>query len=160
MWRVGLCAGGLCGLAPLPGHMRHDLLAAQGARTALPLRHATQGTTTRTPFIFDWFVPFTTTLTQQATDPFPNEQISSLCPHHVLFVSKIICLSVPPQGINPIELGNVAVAEILKRFYADFPPHPKEKDYNFNVSSSMKPTQVRHQRPPLSKGLGQAVIAV
>jgi acetylornithine deacetylase len=55
-------------------------------------------------------------------------------------------LSVSPlQGINPIELGNVAVAEILKRFYADFPPHPMEKDYNFTVSSSMKPTQVGTQ---------------
>ena len=36
----------------------------------------------------------------------------------------------------------MALQEILKRFYADFPPHPEEKKYNYVVSSSMKPTQV------------------
>lgn len=37
----------------------------------------------------------------------------------------------------------MALQEILKRFYADFPPHPEEAKYNYVVSSSMKPTQVR-----------------
>lgn len=46
------------------------------------------------------------------------------------------------QAVNPIELGTVAMAEILRRFYQDFPPHPEEKKYNYVVSSSMKPTQV------------------
>ena len=47
-----------------------------------------------------------------------------------------------PQAVNPIELGTVALTEILRRFYADFPAHPEEKKYNYVVSSSMKPTQV------------------
>lgn len=50
-----------------------------------------------------------------------------------------ICL---PQAINPIELGTVALQEILRRFYADFPTHLEESKYNYVVSSSMKPTQV------------------
>jgi acetylornithine deacetylase len=47
------------------------------------------------------------------------------------------------QAVNPIELGTVALQEILKRFYADFPTHPEEAKYNYVVSSSMKPTQVQ-----------------
>lgn len=57
-------------------------------------------------------------------------------------VCVCVCACAVRQGINPIELGNVAVAEILRRFYSDFPPHEEEKKYNFTVSSSMKPTQV------------------
>lgn len=31
---------------------------------------------------------------------------------------------------------------IQKRFYEDYPPHPKEKEYNYKCSSTMKPTQM------------------
>lgn len=34
------------------------------------------------------------------------------------------------------------VAEVQRRFYADYPPHPKETDYAFVAPSSMKPTKV------------------
>ena len=58
-------------------------------------------------------------------------------------VCVCVCVSMHHQAVNPIELGNVALAEVLRRFYADFPAHPEEKKYNYVVSSSMKPTQVR-----------------
>lgn len=36
-----------------------------------------------------------------------------------------------------------ATALIQKRFYEDYPPHPKEKEYNYKCSSTMKPTQMQ-----------------
>lgn len=36
-----------------------------------------------------------------------------------------------------------AVAMVQKRFYDDYPPHPKEKEYNYKCSSTMKPTQMQ-----------------
>lgn len=47
------------------------------------------------------------------------------------------------QAINPIEMAMEAVAMIQRRFYEDYPPHPKEKEYNYKCSSTMKPTQVK-----------------
>jgi acetylornithine deacetylase len=49
----------------------------------------------------------------------------------------------PHKGINSIELASDALAEIQKRFYVDFPPHPQEKLYNFATPSTMKPTQIK-----------------
>lgn len=34
------------------------------------------------------------------------------------------------------------VSMVQKRFYEDYPPHPKEVEYNYKCSSTMKPTQV------------------
>jgi len=48
----------------------------------------------------------------------------------------------PHKGINPIELASDALAQIQKRFYEDFPPHPDETRYNFASPSTMKPTQI------------------
>ncbi|TFJ85460.1 hypothetical protein NSK_002970 [Nannochloropsis salina CCMP1776] len=57
----------------------------------------------------------------------------------------------PHKAINPIELGTVALQEILRRFYADFPTHLEESKYNYVVSSSMKPTQVECARGSLNQ---------
>lgn len=46
------------------------------------------------------------------------------------------------QAINPIEMVMEATSLIQKRFYEDYPPHPKEKEYNYKCSSTMKPTQM------------------
>lgn len=40
-----------------------------------------------------------------------------------------------------MELNMEALKEIQKRFYADFPPHEKEKVYKFATPSTMKPTK-------------------
>lgn len=43
-----------------------------------------------------------------------------------------------------------AVAFVQKRFYEDYPPHPKEKEYNYKCSSTMKPTQMKVGNPNAS----------
>jgi len=70
----------------------------------------------------------------------------SLKVHGRLFHSGL-----PHKSVNPIELGTVAIQEILRRFYEQFPAHPREKDYNYLVSSSMKPTQVECARGSLNQ---------
>lgn len=70
----------------------------------------------------------------------------SLKVHGRLFHSGL-----PHKAVNPIELGTVALADILRRFYHDFPPHPEEAKYNYVVSSSMKPTQVECARGSLNQ---------
>ena len=51
-------------------------------------------------------------------------------------------------------MGSEAVAELQKRFYADFPAHEQEKLYAFATPSTMKPTQIKcaeggvNQLPP------------
>lgn len=47
------------------------------------------------------------------------------------------------QAINPIEMVNEALVVVQKRFYEDYPSHPKEEEYNYKCSSTMKPTQIK-----------------
>jgi acetylornithine deacetylase len=47
---------------------------------------------------------------------------------------KLFHSGLPHEAINPIEMGMEAVAEVQRRFYRDFPPHPLEKKYNYKVS--------------------------
>ena len=56
---------------------------------------------------------------------------------------KLFHSGLPQHAINPIELVSEALAEMQRRFYAQFPPHPREAEYGFANSSSMKPTQAR-----------------
>lgn len=45
------------------------------------------------------------------------------------------------QTVNAMELAQEALKEIQKRFYIQFPSHPKEAVYGFATPSTMKPTQ-------------------
>ncbi|CAN0024982.1 unnamed protein product [Ascophyllum nodosum] len=56
---------------------------------------------------------------------------------------KLFHSGLPHMAINPIEMISEAVALVQKRFYEDYPPHPKEKEYNYKCSSTMKPTQMK-----------------
>jgi len=47
----------------------------------------------------------------------------------------------PHKGINALEFGSDAVAELQKRFYRDFPAHEQEAVYAFSSASTMKPTR-------------------
>ncbi len=40
-----------------------------------------------------------------------------------------------------VTLAAHALQEIQKRFHADFPAHPKEKEYSFGAPSSLKATR-------------------
>eukprot|EP01041_Mallomonas_annulata_P000871 gene871-1695_t len=48
----------------------------------------------------------------------------------------------PHHGINAIEMAMDAVNHIQSKFYAEFPKHPREDEYNFKTCSTMKPTQI------------------
>jgi len=49
---------------------------------------------------------------------------------------------VPHKAINALLLGFEAVISICNKFHRDFPPHPKEPEYNFVSCSTMKMTVV------------------
>lgn len=59
---------------------------------------------------------------------------------------KLFHSGLPHKAINPLELAMEAVAEVQRRFYADFPPHPREREYNYKTPSTMKPTQMECAR--------------
>ncbi|KAF2073909.1 hypothetical protein CYY_004797 [Polysphondylium violaceum] len=48
--------------------------------------------------------------------------------------------AMPNRTVNSLELVNEALAEVQARFYKAFPAHPDEKKYNYDISSTMKPT--------------------
>jgi len=65
----------------------------------------------------------------------------------------------PHKGINAIELANEAVRVIQGRFYKDFVDFAKEeKEYLFQVGSSMKPTQIKTGPGSINQIPGQCVV--
>lgn len=57
----------------------------------------------------------------------------------------------PNKGINSIELACEAVGVIQQRFYDDFPPHPREDQYQFATGSHLKPTQIECSKGSLNQ---------
>lgn len=55
---------------------------------------------------------------------------------------KLFHSGLPNLGINALELGMDALAKIQERFYQDFGPLEKEREYNFSCPSTMKPTRI------------------
>jgi len=64
----------------------------------------------------------------------------------------------PQNAINSLILAYEAVVEVMRRFHEEFPAHELEKAYNYNCSSTMKPTQWSHQPGSLNQIPGRAVI--
>ncbi|XP_024377882.1 acetylornithine deacetylase [Physcomitrium patens] len=54
---------------------------------------------------------------------------------------KLFHSGFPHKTVNAMELAQEALKEIQKRFYIQFPSHPKEAVYGFATPSTMKPTQ-------------------
>ncbi|KAL8489188.1 hypothetical protein ACS0TY_025184 [Phlomoides rotata] len=54
---------------------------------------------------------------------------------------KLFHSGLPNKAINPLELSMEALKVIQTQFYEDFPKHPKEEEYKFEIPSTMKPTQ-------------------
>jgi acetylornithine deacetylase len=73
---------------------------------------------------------------------------------HLTARGRLFHSGLPHRGINSLELVSEALAIVQRRFYEDFPPHPKEVLYNFSAPSTMKPTQIEcaqgalNQLPP------------
>jgi len=69
-------------------------------------------------------------------------------------VGKLFHSGLPHKGMNSIEMAMDVVNYVQRRFYADFPRHPKEDEYNYATPSTLKPTQIRctpgalNQLPP------------
>lgn len=55
---------------------------------------------------------------------------------------KLFHSGLPHRAINPIELAMEAIGALQADFYGRFPALPEETEYNFQTSSTMKPTQV------------------
>jgi acetylornithine deacetylase len=77
---------------------------------------------------------------------------------------KLFHSGLPHKAINPIEMLMEALAYVQKRFYEDFPAHPKEAEYKYVTSSTMKPTQMEcakgssNQIPPWASVSGDCRI--
>ncbi|KYR01447.1 acetylornithine deacetylase [Tieghemostelium lacteum] len=66
--------------------------------------------------------------------------------------------AMPDRTVNAIELVNEALAEIQRRFYIDFPAHPREKEYHYELSSTMKPTIMEKIESSLNTIPGEAIL--
>eukprot|EP00591_Stephanopyxis_turris_P001408 CAMPEP_0195507758 /NCGR_PEP_ID=MMETSP0794_2-20130614/1148_1 /TAXON_ID=515487 /ORGANISM="Stephanopyxis turris, Strain CCMP 815" /LENGTH=351 /DNA_ID=CAMNT_0040634545 /DNA_START=102 /DNA_END=1154 /DNA_ORIENTATION=+ len=61
---------------------------------------------------------------------------------HLKATGRLFHSGLPHRAINSFELASEALSIVQRRFYEDFPAHPKETPYNFSTPSTMKPTQV------------------
>lgn len=76
------------------------------------------------------------------------------------FSGKKFHSGVPQLGINPIEMAMEAVRQIQHRFYEDFQKHnDKEKEYNFAVGSSIKPTQFSTSSGSINQIPGECTVS-
>ncbi|KAI9895910.1 hypothetical protein PsorP6_019414 [Peronosclerospora sorghi] len=55
---------------------------------------------------------------------------------------KLFHSGLPHLGINSIVLGMDALCKIQERFYTDFGPVEKEKEYNYSCTSTLKPMRI------------------
>jgi acetylornithine deacetylase/succinyl-diaminopimelate desuccinylase-like protein len=64
----------------------------------------------------------------------------------------------PQNGINAAELAFAATQALQTWFYRNYPPHPKEREYGFLSSSSLKPTRVQVENDTVTKIPAKAVV--
>lgn len=74
------------------------------------------------------------------------------------FKGKMFHSGLPHRGINAIEFAMDAVSYIQRRFYQDFPRHPREEEYNFMTQSTLKPTQISCAPGTLNQVPGKVVV--
>lgn len=55
---------------------------------------------------------------------------------------KLFHSGLPHKGINAIELAMDSVSYVQRKFFQDFPRHPREAEYNFATQSTFKATQI------------------
>jgi acetylornithine deacetylase len=71
---------------------------------------------------------------------------------------KVAHSGFPQNGINAAELAFAVMQALQEWFYRNYPPHPREKEYGFLASSSLKPTRVQVDNDTLTKIPAKAVI--
>eukprot|EP00252_Welwitschia_mirabilis_P013968 TRINITY_DN30972_c0_g1_i1.p1 TRINITY_DN30972_c0_g1~~TRINITY_DN30972_c0_g1_i1.p1 ORF type:complete len:433 (+),score=88.49 TRINITY_DN30972_c0_g1_i1:206-1504(+) len=72
---------------------------------------------------------------------------------------KLFHSGLPHKAINSLELCMEALEVIQKRFYEDFPAHPKERVYGFATPSTMKPTQWSYPGGGINQIPGECTVA-
>eukprot|EP00850_Spirogloea_muscicola_P019162 SM000185S04021 [mRNA] locus=s185:68942:73006:+ [translate_table: standard] len=72
---------------------------------------------------------------------------------------KLFHSGLPHKAINPLELAMEALAEVQRRFYAEFPPHAEEARYGFATPSTMKPTQWSYPGGSINQIPGECTIS-
>jgi acetylornithine deacetylase len=65
----------------------------------------------------------------------------------------------PHVAINPLTLSFEALAELMRKFYKKYPAHPREPEYFFQISSTMKPTMWNHPPGAINQIPGMATIS-
>jgi acetylornithine deacetylase len=78
-----------------------------------------------------------------AADSQPCQGTAGVVQWQFLCKGKLFHSGLPHKGINSIEFAMDVTNYVQSRFYADFPQHPKEVEYKFITSSTLKPTQIR-----------------
>jgi acetylornithine deacetylase len=78
-----------------------------------------------------------------AADSQPCQGTAGVVQWSLHCVGKLFHSGLPHRGINAIEFAMDVTNYVQSRFYADFPQHPKEVEYEYLTASTMKPTQVK-----------------
>jgi len=71
---------------------------------------------------------------------------------------KLFHSGFPQKAINALELAMDTVTHLQTRFHKDFPYSDKEKEYGFEIPSSMKPTQIRMPPGSTNQIPGECVV--
>ncbi|KAF7828566.1 acetylornithine deacetylase [Senna tora] len=94
-----------------------------------------------------------------SADKQPTIGSGGMIPWKIQVTGKLFHSGLPNKAINALELGMDALKEIQVRFYRDYPPDPREKDYKFETPSTMKPTQWSYPVGGINQIPGQCTIA-
>ena len=93
-----------------------------------------------------------------SADSGPTIGTGGMATWRIVVEGKIAHSGFPHQGINAAELAFAATQALQSWFYRNYPPHPKEQEYGFLASSSLKPTRVLVENDTLAKIPAKAVI--
>jgi acetylornithine deacetylase len=88
----------------------------------------------------------------------PTIGTGGLATWRLVVEGKVAHSGFPQNGINAAELAFAATQALQEWFYRNYPSHPKEKEYGFLASSSLKPTRVQVENDTLTKIPAKAVI--
>jgi len=94
-----------------------------------------------------------------ASDKQPCIGTGTMMPWEIVAQGRQGHSGLPQDAINALILCYESVMEMMKRFYVDFPAHPKEAEYGFKSPSTMKPTMWEHPPGAINQIPGSAKIS-
>lgn len=93
-----------------------------------------------------------------AADSQPCIGTAGSCQWELKFGGKLFHSGLPHKGINAVEFGMDSLSYVQKKFFQDFPRHPRELEYNFATQSTFKATQISTSSGTLNQIPGSCVI--